>query len=83
MQNILFDINIILDCYDNERLACFPASKSALDLVTESVLYQAYISSASLDNIEFLKNRALKQTYPEMIAAELQELTILFIKIPS
>ncbi len=80
MQNILLDINIILDCYDNERLARFPASKSALDLVTESVLYQAYISSASLDNIEFLKNRALKQSYPETIAAERQELAVLFIR---
>ncbi len=80
MQNILFDINIILDCYDSERLACFPTSKCALDLVTESILYQAYISSASLDNIEFLKNRALKQSYPETIAAERQELTVIFIK---
>ena len=80
MQNILLDINIILDCYDNERLVRFPASKSAFDLVTESVLYQAYISSASLGNIEFLKNKALKQSYPEMIAVDREELTGLFIK---
>ncbi len=80
MQNIILDINIILDCYDNERLVYFPASKSAFDLVTESAFYQAYISSASLDNLEFLKNRALKQSYPEIIAAERQKLTVLFIK---
>jgi dTDP-4-amino-4,6-dideoxygalactose transaminase len=80
VQNILLDINIILDCYDNERFARFPASKSALDLVIESDFYQAYISSASLDNLEFLKNRALKQSYPETIAAERQKLTVLFIK---
>lgn len=80
MQNILFDTNIILDCYDNERLACFPASKSALDLVTDSTLYQAYVSSASLGNIEFLKNRDLTHNYPDTIAAERQKLTIFFIK---
>jgi dTDP-4-amino-4,6-dideoxygalactose transaminase len=80
VQNILLDINIILDCYDKDRMACFPASKNALDLITESAFYQAYLSSASLDNVEFLKNRSLKQTYPQMIAAERQELTVRFIK---
>jgi hypothetical protein len=49
--------NIFLDCYVNERLARFPASKSALDLVTQSDTYQAYVKPAgfrnsSLENIE-------------------------------
>lgn len=79
MQNILLDINIILDCYDNERLSCFPTSKSAFDLVTQSDFYQAYISCASLDNLEFLKKRALKQSFPKTSAAERHELTVFFI----
>ncbi len=80
MQNILFDINIILDCYDTERLSRFPASKQALDLATESALYQAYLSCASLDNLEFLKARAFKQSYPEATASQCQKLTVFFIK---
>lgn len=80
MQNILLDINIILDCYDKQRLVCFPASKCVLDLVTESDLYQAYISSASLDNIAFIKDRAFKESYPESNTTERQKLTAHFIK---
>jgi len=80
VQNILLDINIILDCYDNARLEHFPASKKVLDLIIESTAYQAYLPSASIDNIEFLKKRALKQSYPEMSAVEHHELTVLFIK---
>jgi dTDP-4-amino-4,6-dideoxygalactose transaminase len=80
VQNILLDINIILDCYDKERLACSPESKAAFELVKNSELYQAYLSSASLDNLEFLKNRALKQNYPKATSAFRQKLVVLFIK---
>lgn len=80
MQNILLDINIILDCYDAERLKRFPSSKPAFDLATQSGGYRPFISSSSLDNLEFLKNRAFKQSYPEATAAERHQLTVLFIK---
>ncbi len=80
MKNILFDINIILDCYDNERLQCFPTSKKAFDFAVKSHKYQTYISSASLDNIEFLKKRALRQSCPTMTALQRHKITILFIR---
>ncbi|MEA3642076.1 MAG: DegT/DnrJ/EryC1/StrS family aminotransferase [Lamprobacter sp.] len=80
MQNILLDINIILDCYDAERLKRFPSSKPAFDLATQSGSYRPFISSSSLDNLEFLKNSAFKQSYPEATAAERHQLTIFFIK---
>ena len=80
MQNILIDINIVLDCYDTKRLALFPQSKIAFDIATTSGGNTAYISSASLNNLEFLKHKALQQTYPQMAASDRKKITTYFIK---
>lgn len=79
MQNILFDINIILDYYDDSRLASFPCSKRVFDLVAKSKDYQGYIANASLDNIAFIKNQALKETHSQLTVTQRQKLIVFFI----
>jgi dTDP-4-amino-4,6-dideoxygalactose transaminase len=80
MQNILIDINIVLDCYDTKRLALFPQSKIAFDIATTAAGNTAYISSASLDNLEFLKHKALQQTHPQLATGDRKKITTYFIK---
>lgn len=80
MQNILFDINIILDCYDTKQLALFPQSKTAFDIATTVTGNTAYISSASLDNLESLKHKSLQKTNPQLAADDRKKIVIFFIK---
>lgn len=54
MKNIILDNNIIIDILSKERSEKYPSSKKAYDFIINSDLYQAYISSSSLDNIEFV-----------------------------
>ncbi len=54
MKNIILDKNIIIDILSIERSEKYPSSKKAYDFIINSDLYQAYISSSSLDNIEFV-----------------------------
>ena len=80
MQNILIDISIILDCYDTKRLTLFPQSKIAFDIATTADVNTAYISSASLDSLEFLKHKALQQTHPQLAACDRKKIATYFIK---
>lgn len=80
MQNILIDISIILDCYNLQRLSLFPMSKQAFDIAVNNSQYSTYISSSSLDNIEFLKNKELRETYPQLTANDCKKIATNFIK---
>ncbi|NEW61407.1 aminotransferase, partial [Sulfurovum sp. bin170] len=61
--NILVDLNIILDYYSNERRVKFKESVEALTNLFKSQNYVAYISSSSLDNLEFIKASELKRGF--------------------
>ncbi len=60
--NFLIDLNIVFDYYNNERRELFPNSVKVLDYLFESS-ENIYISSSSLDNIEFIKKAELKREY--------------------
>jgi len=80
MQNIVLDINIILDCYDRSRLKKYPSSKKVFDILAHGNKYKGFISSSSLDNIDFLKNFQLKQSRPELSGKERSVLLAHFMK---
>lgn len=64
MKNILIDINILLDYYENDRREKFPNSVKAFDILKNKDF--AFISSSSLDNIASLKYNALSMAYPSL-----------------
>lgn len=67
MRRALLDINIILDYYDNFRRDLFPESVELFELAkTRAKEGLFFISSASLDNIAFLKHKDLKESYPNL-----------------
>jgi len=61
--NYIIDLNIIFDYYSNERRDLFPDSIKVLDTIFSSTSDNAYISSSSLDNLEFTKAQELKREY--------------------
>ena len=62
MTNYLIDLNIIFDYYNDERRVLFSDSVKVLDYLIENSI-PIYISSSSLDNLEFTKMQELKRTY--------------------
>lgn len=63
MINILLDNNIIIDNLLNPRSNLFPKSQKVYEiLLTNSDLYTSYISSSSLDNLEYVLFSELKKT---------------------
>jgi dTDP-4-amino-4,6-dideoxygalactose transaminase len=80
MQNILFDINVILDCFDEKRLLLFPQSKKAFDLAVSTKDITTYLSASSLDNIEFLKQKSLQQHNPSWTFNDRKKICSFFIK---
>jgi len=63
MKNILVDINILLDYYEQSRRELFPASIQAFERLKNQP--NAYISSSSIDNFEFLKFSDISHRFPE------------------
>lgn len=61
---ILFDVNVIIDIYDEERRKKYNSSYSAYSHCIKNNI-ECYLCSASLDNIEFIKNSQLKVQYRE------------------
>jgi len=57
---LLFDLNILIDLNSQERIHKFPSSKSVFDYCKENSI-NIYISSSSLDNIEFIMISQLKK----------------------
>ena len=61
--NYLIDLNIIFDYYDNRRRELFPNSVKVIEALLKIDNYNAYISSSSIDNLEFIKAQELKRTF--------------------
>ncbi|MFK5976371.1 MAG: hypothetical protein QM493_07680, partial [Sulfurovum sp.] len=61
--NYLIDLNIIFDYYNNERRELFPSSSIVIDRLLNSNSDSLYISSSSLDNLEFTKAQELKREF--------------------
>jgi UDP-2-acetamido-2-deoxy-ribo-hexuluronate aminotransferase len=59
--NILLDNNIIIDILSPKRRVLFKKSGSIYKLVQESNEYNFYISSSSIDNIEYILMKELKE----------------------
>ena len=52
MKNILIDLNILLDYYENDRRKKYPDSVKVLEYLKYKDF--AFISSSSIDNFEFI-----------------------------
>lgn len=76
---ILFDINIILDVFDNKRSEQYPSSKKVYDYCINNKL-DCYLCVASLDNLEFLKISQLDMQFPELTYAQKKRLSDLLIQ---
>ena len=64
MKNIIIDLNILLDYYEEKRRKKFPDSVKAFDYLKNKDF--AFVSSSSIDNFEFLKYKDLSDAYPNM-----------------
>ncbi len=64
MKNIIIDLNILLDYYENKRRKRFPSSVKVFDYLKNKDF--AFVSSSSIDNFEFLKYKDLSESYPNM-----------------
>lgn len=64
MRNILIDLNILLDYYEEKRRKKFPYSVEAFDYLKYKDF--AFVSSSSLDNFVFLKYKYISDAYPDM-----------------
>ena len=62
MINVLLDNNIIIDNLLGSRSNLFPVSKKVYEILFDNEIYQGYISSSSLDNIEYILFSELKKT---------------------
>lgn len=62
VKNILIDLNILLDYYENERRKKYPSSVKAFDFLKNKDF--AFVSVSSIDNFEFLKYKDLSKEYP-------------------
>ena len=62
MINVLLDNNIIIDNLHGPRSNLFPVSKKVYEVLFDNEIYQGYISSSSLDNIEYVLFSELKKT---------------------
>jgi len=80
MKNRLLDLNIIFDVYNNQRRQRFPESIAAYEYIQEAEGYQAYISSSSLDNLEFIKISELSRELPELSKSQIKSIVHSFIK---
>jgi len=76
---LLLDLNIIFDCYNNERQAFFPESVQLQKLLATTNNAQGYISSSALDNLSFIKYQELKQAHPELTRNQINKIIELFI----
>jgi len=78
MKNILLDLNILLDYYEKERREKHPESVKVFDLLKYSS--NAFISSSSIDNFEFLKYGDLSISNPYLTRKQKLKIVHNFIK---
>jgi UDP-2-acetamido-2-deoxy-ribo-hexuluronate aminotransferase len=80
MTNIIFDINVILDFSSKDRDSKYPESRQTFEKVKNTEGYHCYISSSSLDNIEFLKKQQIKEDFPQYTKKQRHFIASSFIK---
>ncbi len=78
MKNILIDLNILLDYYENDRREKYLDSIEAFEYLKNKDF--AFISSSSIDNFEFLKYSDISKAYPDKIRKEKLQIVHNFIK---
>ncbi len=61
--NYIIDLNIIFDYYNIQRRELFPDSVEVIEELLKNDKYNVYISSSSIDNLEFTKAQELKKTF--------------------
>ncbi len=61
--NYIIDLNIIFDYYNIQRRELFPDSVEVIEELLKNDKYNIYISSSSIDNLEFTKAQELKKTF--------------------
>lgn len=62
MNNIILDNNIIIDILSEDRSASYPSSKKVYEFIINDEFFRAFISSSSLDNIEFVLYSEFKKS---------------------
>lgn len=62
MRNILVDLTILLDYYEDERRARYPESVKAFDYLKYKDF--AFVSASTINNFEFLKYSYISRAYP-------------------
>lgn len=62
MRNVLIDLNILLDYYEEDRRRQYPESVKAFDYLKHKDF--AYVSAPTIANFEFLKYSYLSRAYP-------------------
>ncbi len=75
----IFDNNIILDTLSNARKEKFPSSLSVFDFIINESAHTGFISSSSIDNLEFVLYSEIKTTLnlERKITNKLVELAIM------
>lgn len=71
--NIVFDLNVLLDIYSEERMLKFLSSKKVFEYC-KSEKIDIFISSSSIDNFEFIITSQLKKHYPSLSNKECQKI---------
>lgn len=64
MKNTVIDLNILLDFYENDRRAKFPEAVAAFECLKHKP--NAYVSSSSIDNFEFIKFHLVRQSHADL-----------------
>ncbi len=59
--NLLIDNNVVIDYYDEIRSKKYPESVEVIEKLSN--IYNLFISSSSLDNLEFVKKKKLKEKF--------------------
>jgi UDP-2-acetamido-2-deoxy-ribo-hexuluronate aminotransferase len=59
--NLLIDNNVVIDYYDEIRSKKYPESVEVIEKLSK--IYNLFISSSSLDNLEFVKKKKLKEKF--------------------
>jgi UDP-2-acetamido-2-deoxy-ribo-hexuluronate aminotransferase len=78
MKNILLDLNILLDVYENERRDKYPDSVEVFESLKASGC--GFVSSSSLDNFEFMKYHHVREAHPSLSRKEVLYIVHQFIK---
>jgi UDP-2-acetamido-2-deoxy-ribo-hexuluronate aminotransferase len=80
MINIIFDINVIFDFSSKRRGSRFLESKQVFEKTKNNNHYNCYLSSSSLNTIEFLKKQQIKDDFPAYTKKQCHFIVSHFIK---